>query len=65
MGSADRIIRVTLAVVIATLYFLNVISATLAWVLLIVVGVFILTSFIGFCPLYYPFGINTRRELKN
>lgn len=59
MGGADRIIRALIAVAIAVLYFANVITGTLAIVLLIVGAVFLLTSIVGFCPLYAPFGIRT------
>lgn len=60
MGTTDRIIRILAAVVIAALYLMHLISGTLAIVLLIIAGIFILTSFISFCPLYFPFGISTR-----
>tara|TARA_B100001250_G_C19726918_1_gene756533 strand:+ start:667 stop:867 length:201 start_codon:yes stop_codon:yes gene_type:complete len=59
MGIADRVIRILLAVVVAALYFLGVISGTVAIVLLALAGIFILTSLISFCPLYAPFGIKT------
>jgi hypothetical protein len=59
MGNADRLIRVLAAIVIAALYFTHVISGTLALVLGIVAIIFIATSFLSFCPLYMPFGINT------
>ena len=59
MGSADRIIRVIIAVIIAVLYYTGVISGTLGIVLLVLGGVFVLTSLISFCPLYLPFGIKT------
>ena len=59
MGSADRIIRFLVAAVIAVLYFTGTIGGTLGLVLLILAGVFLLTSFISFCPLYAPFGIST------
>ena len=62
MGSFDRIIRVIIAIVIATLYFANVISGTVAIVLLVLAGVFILTSLVSFCPLYLPFGISTKKK---
>ena len=62
MGTADRLIRVLLAIVVIALYFTNFISGTLAIVLLVFAGVFILTSFISFCPLYLPFGINTGKK---
>ena len=62
MGYEDKAARIIAAVLIAALYFTNVISGTVAIVLLIVAGVFIITSFISFCPLYYPFGISTKKH---
>ncbi|MGF1924491.1 MAG: YgaP family membrane protein [Bacteroidia bacterium] len=62
MGVADQVVRILIAVVIIGLYYGNIISGTLAIVLLILAGVFIVTSFIRFCPLYLPFGISTRRN---
>ena len=59
MGSADRIIRVVLAIIMAVLYFTGTVSGTIGLVLLILAGIFVLTSFVSFCPLYAPFGIRT------
>ena len=59
MGSADRIIRVIIAAIIATLYFTGIITGTLGIVLLALAVVFVLTSMISFCPLYAPFGLST------
>lgn len=59
MGNVDKVIRILAAILIGVLYFTQVISGTTAIVLLIVAGVFILTSFLSFCPLYLPFGIST------
>ena len=59
MGSADRIIRIIIAVVVASLYYTDVISGTLGIVLMVLAGIFLLTSFISFCPIYAPFGIKT------
>jgi Inner membrane protein YgaP-like, transmembrane domain len=59
MGNADRIFRVLIAAVIAVLYFTNVITGTLAYVLLALGAIFLLTSLMGSCLLYIPFGINT------
>ncbi|WP_111682174.1 YgaP family membrane protein [Winogradskyella tangerina] len=64
MGTADRIIRIIIAAIVGVLYFNEVISGTLGIILLIVAGIFVLTSFISFCPLYAPFGIKTC-SLKN
>lgn len=62
MGTIDRIIRVSLVVLIAVLYFTNVISGTWAIILGVVAVVFLLTSLVGVCPLYMPFGISTRKK---
>lgn len=59
MGSLDRSIRVLAAIAIAILYFSGTITGTLGLVLLVVVGVFLLTSLVGFCPLYTILGLNT------
>jgi hypothetical protein len=59
MGTADRIIRIIIAVAIAILFFTDVISGTLGIVLLILAGIFLLTSLVSFCPLYAPFGLRT------
>ena len=59
MGMADRIIRVIIAAIIASLYFANVITGTLGLFLIVLSAVFVLTSLISFCPLYAPFGITT------
>lgn len=67
MGTADRIIRLIIAAIIVTLYFTEVITGTLGIILMILAGVFVLTSMVGFCPLYAPFGIKTcsRKENKD
>jgi len=59
MGSIDRIVRILIALVIAILFFMEIIPGTLGIVLLILAGVFLITSFVRVCPLYMPFGINT------
>lgn len=59
MGTIDKVIRILIAVVIAILFFTNTITGTLGIVLLVLAVVFVITSFISFCPLYWPFGINT------
>lgn len=59
MGTADKAVRILVAIVIGALYFTNVISGTVAIILGVLAGVFILTSLVGFCPLYAPFGLST------
>ncbi|SFN16435.1 Protein of unknown function [Flavobacterium succinicans] len=62
MGITDKRIRVLIAIVIASLYYTKVIDGTMAIVLLALAIVFLLTSFISFCPLYLPFGISTIKK---
>jgi hypothetical protein len=62
MGTTDKIIRIALAVLVAILYFTNVITGTLGIVLLVLAGVFVLTSLISFCPLYPLVGMNTSKK---
>lgn len=59
MGSPDRIIRVLAAIAFAVLYFTGTVTETWGIVLLVLGGVFVLTSFVGFCPLYALVGMNT------
>ena len=59
MGTADRVIRILVAIAITLLYMNGVITGTLGIVLLIVGGIFLATSLINFCPLYALFGIRT------
>lgn len=62
MGNTDRIIRILIAGLFATLYFTKTINGTAGLVLLVLSGVFVLTSLISFCPLYLPFGITTCKK---
>ena len=62
MGTLDKALRILVAAIIAVLYYTNVMSGTVSIVLLVLAVVFIATSLIGFCPLYLPFGISTRKK---
>lgn len=62
VGTTDKWIRIIIALIIVALYFANVISGTLAIVLLIVAGMFIITGFVGFCGLYTLLGISTCKK---
>ena len=64
IGSVDRLIRTILTVVVAVLYFTDQITGTAAIVLGIIAVIFLLTSVVGFCPLYYPLKISTKKEQK-
>ncbi len=62
MGTLDRIIRLLIAAVIAILYFTGNLSGLAAIILGILAVAFVVTSFIGFCPTYLPFGLSTRKQ---
>jgi hypothetical protein len=62
MGKLDKTLRILVAAVIAVLFFTNTISGTLGIVLMIFAGIFVLTSFISFCPIYTAFGISTIKK---
>ena len=62
MGTLDRAIRIVIAVVIAVLYFTGNLSGLTATVLGIFAILFIITSFVGFCPLYTVIGLSTCKK---
>lgn len=62
MGNMDKVIRVLIALVIGVLVFAEVLTGTLAIVLLVLAGIFVLTSVVGTCPLYLPFGASTCKK---
>lgn len=62
MGPADRIIRLAIVVIIAILYYTGVITGTVATILGIIAVAFLVTGLIGWCPMYLPFGLSTRKK---
>ena len=62
MGTVDKVIRILVAVVVVALYFTHIISGTLAIILLALSAIFVVTSLVSFCPLYFPFALSTRKK---
>jgi len=62
MGTADRVVRSLVAIGVGFLYFTGRISGTLAIVLGLLAIIFLLTSFIAWCPGYLPFRLSTRKD---
>lgn len=62
MGTIDRTLRTAAALLVIVLYLAGYISGTVAIVLGVVALAFLLTSAIGWCPAYVPFGLSTRRR---
>ncbi len=59
IGSADKIIRIVIALIFAALYFTGTVTGIPGLILLVLAAVFVLTSVLGSCPLYLPFGLST------
>jgi hypothetical protein len=64
MGQTDKAIRLVVVAIIAALYFTGQITGTAAIILGIIAVAFLVTSLIGWCPTYVPFGISTRKKEK-
>lgn len=62
IGTADKIVRLLIAIVIGILFFTHRIEGTTAAVLLVVASVMLLTALVGICPLYIPFKIRTNKN---
>jgi uncharacterized membrane protein YkgB len=64
MGLIDRVIRLLVVVVIAVLYYMGQLTGLAATILGIVAVAFLITSIVGWCPGYLPFGISTRKRTE-
>lgn len=62
VGSADKLVRILLAVLFAVLIFAKVVSGWLAIVLGIFAVVFLLTALLNFCPIWLTLKINTNKK---
>jgi len=62
IGNLDKKIRISIAILVAVLYFTNVINGITAIILGVVALILLATSFINFCPLYYPFKISSCKK---
>ena len=62
MGKADKIVRVLIAVLFTVLFLNQVVTGVMGVILVILAGVFLLTSVVGTCPLYLPVKINTNHK---
>ncbi len=62
MGSLDKVLRLLGAVLLVVLYLTDVVSGTLGIICLIIAAMFVVTSILGFCPLYVPLRINTNKK---
>lgn len=61
IGSADRIIRLVVAVVLIGLFAANVVSGTVGYIVLVVAAIAAITALVNFCPLYAILGMGTHK----
>jgi len=64
MGRFDRTLRLVAAAVFAVLLIAGVVKGTLAIVMALIAAMFVITTFLGFCPAYLPFGVSTKKKGK-
>jgi len=62
MSNSDKGIRVLIAAAVAILYYFDVIQGTLAYILMAIAIILLVTSLINFCPLYKILGIKTGKS---
>jgi uncharacterized membrane protein YuzA (DUF378 family) len=58
----DRIARILIALAVGGLYLADQISGIAAIVLGIVSIAFVITGFVGFCPIYYCLKFSTKKK---
>ncbi|MDN3664190.1 DUF2892 domain-containing protein [Algibacter miyuki] len=64
IGSIDKAIRILTGITVALLYYFNIISGTLAFVLMVVAIILLVTSLINSCPIYSLLKINSTKKRK-
>jgi hypothetical protein len=62
MGATDRIVRAVLALAMIGVNFLGILPGWLGLTMMILGLVFLTTAIVGYCPLYWPFGLSTRKS---
>ena len=65
MGSADRVLRVLVALVVGGLIFTGTLTGVWAWVLGVLAVVFLATSAVSVCPMYTVLGLRTNKAPTN
>ena len=62
MASWDRLGRVLIALVFVILNVTGAVTGAFSIILWVFAGIFLLTSLVGFCPLYAPFRFSTMKK---
>lgn len=59
VGRVDRIIRLGIGLVLATLFLAGVVAQPWNWVVAALAGIMVLTAALGFCPIYSVLRVST------
>jgi K+-transporting ATPase A subunit len=62
MGMLDRGFRLGFAIMAGLLYWTGTLDGAVGIVAIAIAGIFLLTSLVGFCPMYLPLKISTKKE---
>lgn len=65
LGLLDKVIRVTISILVLVLFFTGIISGNIVIISLIVAAALLITSSISYCPIYAVCGINTKKKLND
>ena len=59
MGTLDRGLRIIIAIVASIFYFGGAMTGILGTIVLVLSIIFLITGFVGFCPIYAPLGLSS------
>ena len=59
VGLTDRLIRVMIAIIFGSVYFMDFATGTMAIVILVLAIIGMVTGILGYCPLYHIVGISS------
>mgnify|MGYP000479810970 FL=1 len=62
LNTIDRVVRFLLFLISIILFLLGVTSGWFAYLLVIAGTIFLLTSLMSFCPIYWVFGLSSNRK---
>lgn len=60
IGGTDRLVRIVIAALLALGAWMVGVGSVGGIILLVLAAVMLVTSAVGFCPLYAPFGFSTK-----
>jgi len=65
VGLTDRIIRVMIAIILGSVFYMDFVSGTAAIIVVVLAVINLVTGIIGWCAIYAALGISTAAEDEN